>query len=108
MKEPTDNPNASTHLSDALSIKNIAATLLRTPGVRNVEGAYSRGGGAPSHMPGAGTKTGSEDQIEPRSTQMQGVGSEKFQATIGDQKPEKPVLQQAAHQMLDHTDKGPY
>lgn len=65
-KDPTDNPNSGTHLSDIFG-KNPLATLIHTPGVKNIEKAYSRGGGAPTHQPAAGTRTDSAENVEERN-----------------------------------------
>ncbi|KAI9788689.1 MAG: hypothetical protein M1816_006740 [Peltula sp. TS41687] len=81
---PSENPNATTHLSDLNPLKG----LLRTPGVQNVEKAFSRGGAAPNQKLGAGTNTASADDVEPRQDKVQGVGAETFQRDIGGQKPQ--------------------
>jgi hypothetical protein len=59
----------------------------KTPGVGNIEAAYSRGGATNNHMPGHASKLGSQDQ-QVGSQDHQGVGSAKFVDGISDQRQE--------------------
>lgn len=58
----------------------------KTPGVRNIEAAYSRAGASNHHTPGSATKLGSQDQVG--TSEAQGVGSQKFADEISDQRRE--------------------
>lgn len=58
----------------------------KTPGVRNIEAAYSRAGASNHHTPGSATKLGSQDQVG--ASEAQGVGSQKFADGISDQRQE--------------------
>jgi len=59
---------------------------IRTPGVKNIEAAYSRAGATNHHTPGSASKLGSQDQEG--ASEHQGVGSSKFSDAIGDQRAE--------------------
>ncbi|KAF8863418.1 hypothetical protein BDZ45DRAFT_670370 [Acephala macrosclerotiorum] len=58
----------------------------KTPGVRNIEAAYSRAGASNHHTPGSATKLGSQDQVG--ASEAQGVGSQKFADGFSDQRQE--------------------
>jgi hypothetical protein len=60
---------------------------IKTPGVANIEAAYSRAGATNHHTPGHASKLGSQDQT-PGSEHHQGVGSEKFANGMSDQRTE--------------------
>ncbi|KAI9810580.1 MAG: hypothetical protein M1826_003502 [Phylliscum demangeonii] len=119
--DPTANPNASSHIfssgSTSTSTAAAAATtasgaivhalssMLRTPGVANIEAAYTRGGGTATGLPALGTTrtTGGDQgqgQVVPRKgVESQAVGSESFEGSIADQKPEPGVLAKAFNTM---------
>lgn len=59
---------------------------LKTPGVKNMEAAWSRAGASNHHTPGVATKLGSQDQ--PEASESAGVGSKEFSDKIGDQRSE--------------------
>jgi len=65
--------------------------VFHTPGVANIEDRYSAGGGSRHHTPGAATKRGDPDQVVGNTMNTQGIGSPKWQAQIGDQKPDVSV-----------------
>lgn len=58
----------------------------KTPGVRNIEAAYSRAGASNHHTPGSATKLGSQEQFG--ANEGQGVGSQRFADGISDQRQE--------------------
>lgn len=59
----------------------------KTPGVKNIEAAYSRAGATNHHTPGAASKLGSQDQ-KGGVHEHQGVGSNKFKEGFSDQRQE--------------------
>ena len=50
----------------------------KTPGVKNIEKAYSRAGASNNHTPGHASKLGSQEQGSAGGYEGQGVGSSKF------------------------------
>jgi len=70
----------------------------KTPGVKNIEAAYRRGGASSNHTPGHGSalKEGEEQQ--------QGVGSKKFEREIGDQRQEPSMIGKMFNNMINGTD----
>jgi len=78
---------------------------IKTPGVKNIEAAYSRAGGANNHLPGSATKLGSQDQ-KGNTAEEQGVGSQKFTDGFSDQRREEPsVVGKMFNNMINGTDK---
>lgn len=63
MLDPKANPNGSEHLVDKLRPTNLLTSVFRTPGVKNVEKAFSRGGTPPTRQAAVGTRTDSADQV---------------------------------------------
>lgn len=59
---------------------------MKTPGVKNIEAAWSRAGASNNHTPAAATKLGSQDQLG--ASESAGLGSKEFSAKIGDQRSE--------------------
>ena len=59
-----------------------------TPGVQNIEKRYSSGGGSKNHIPGAATKLGSYEDVEPNTETSKGIGSPHYQEKIAGQKPD--------------------
>ena len=76
---PADQTGEKSFLSNLVSGK--------TPGVRNIEAAYSRAGASNNHTPGVASQLGSQDQ-KSGATEHQGVGSDKFRERISDQRQE--------------------
>lgn len=68
--------------------KGFLANLLdgKTPGVANIEAAYSRAGGTNHHLPGHASQLGSQEQGSVDT--HQGVGSKKFAEGFSDQRQE--------------------
>lgn len=69
--------------------KGMLGNLLsgKTPGVSNIEAAYSRAGATANHTPGSATKLGSQEQ-HGADQEAQGVGSDNFKERISDQRQE--------------------
>ena len=61
--------------------------IMRTPGVKSVEDRYTSAGGSPTNLPGAATPLGRSDLVTGNTALQQGVGTEKFAKTEGEQKP---------------------
>lgn len=70
--------------------KGTFADLLsgKTPGVRNIEKAYSRAGANNHHTPGYASKLGSQEQPGANEEGHQGVGSARFAERFSDQRVE--------------------
>lgn len=68
--------------------KGIVENLLagKTPGVSNIEAAYSRAGATNNQTPGHASKLGSQNQQG--GSAHQGVGSKKFADNVSDQRQE--------------------
>jgi len=66
---------------------NPIGNIFRSPGVKNIEDRYSSGGGAKTHLPGSATPLGRSDLVTGNTEQQQGIGTEKFAKSQGDQKP---------------------
>jgi len=66
---------------------NPIGNIFRTPGVENIENRYSAGGGAKTHLPGSATPLGRSDLVTGNTEHQQGIGTEKFAKSQGDQKP---------------------
>ena len=66
---------------------NPISSILKTPGVQNIEHRYSSGGGSKDHLPGAATPRGNPDNVEGNTVKHQGVGSTAFSENISSQKP---------------------
>ncbi|KAE8445024.1 hypothetical protein EG329_014030 [Mollisiaceae sp. DMI_Dod_QoI] len=74
----------------------------KTPGVRNIEAAYSRAGASNHHTSGAATKLGSQEQVG--TNEAQGVGSQKFADRISDQRREPSVIGKMFNNLINGTD----
>lgn len=59
----------------------------KTPGVSNIEAAYTRAGASNHNTPGYASKLGSQEQNS-GGTKNQGVGTDKFAESISDQRRE--------------------
>jgi len=82
-----------THTTEHKGDKSTLGSLfsgIGTPGVKNIEAAYSRAGATNHHTPGSASKLGSQDQEG--ASEHQGVGSSKFSDGIGDQRAEVGVV----------------
>ncbi|KAL2064916.1 hypothetical protein VTL71DRAFT_4056 [Oculimacula yallundae] len=91
--------------NDQTADKGFLANLVsgKTPGVKNIEAAYSRAGASNHHTPGAATSLGSQDQT-PRTQDVQGVGSAKFKDAISDQRQEPTIIGKMFNNMINGTD----
>ncbi|TVY86782.1 hypothetical protein LAWI1_G003290 [Lachnellula willkommii] len=92
---PQDKKPTST-IGDLLSGK--------TPGVKNIEAAYSRAGASNHHTPGSASKLGSQEQAG--ASAQQGVGSKKFKDEISDQRQEPSVVGKMFNNLMNGTDSG--
>ncbi|TVY49321.1 hypothetical protein LOCC1_G000694 [Lachnellula occidentalis] len=63
-----------------------------TPGVKNIEAAYSRAGASSKKTPGAGAKMGSQEQAGANAHQGLESGSSKYTSSIGNQRVEPSVV----------------
>ncbi|THV43711.1 hypothetical protein BGAL_1040g00010 [Botrytis galanthina] len=82
--------SSNAHSHDDMKSTSALSDLLpsfKTPGVQNIEAAYSRAGATNNHTPGHASALGSQSQ-KPGSEVAQGVGSEKFSEGISDQRVE--------------------
>lgn len=86
MSKPSDQE--TDHPKHPTGDTSILGGLLsfKTPGVKNIEAAYSRAGATSNHTPGAGRTMGSQSQQG--ASEHQGVGSTEFYESISDQRPE--------------------
>ncbi|KAH7364420.1 hypothetical protein BKA65DRAFT_546301 [Rhexocercosporidium sp. MPI-PUGE-AT-0058] len=91
-----DQTGEKSFLSDLVSGK--------TPGVKNIEAAYSRAGASNHHTPGAATRLGSQDQT-PGAQSHQGVGSEKFREGISEQRQEPSIIGKMFNNIMNGTDR---
>jgi len=76
------------------------SNAVKTPGVRNIEAAYSRAGASNHHTPGSASKLGSQDQQG--ASAYQGVGSQRFADGISNQRSE--VRFEEMNRIRDKTD----
>ncbi|CZT47405.1 uncharacterized protein RSE6_07961 [Rhynchosporium secalis] len=92
--------------ADQTAEKGFLANLVsgKTPGVKNIEAAYSRAGASNHHTPGAATRLGSQDQAS-GAQEAQGVGSEKFKDGFSDQRQEPTAIGKMFNNMINGTDK---
>jgi len=77
----------------------------KTPGVNNIEAAYSRAGASKTHTPGAASQLGSQDQ-KGGSAEQQGVGSEKFREGVSDQRAEPSAVGKMFNNLINGTDQS--
>jgi len=77
------------HKDDKGAFENFLSNAMKTPGVKNIEAAYSRAGASNHHTPGSASKLGSQDQQG--ASAHQGVGSQRFADEISDQRSEVKV-----------------
>lgn len=76
----------------------------KTPGVRNIEKAYSRAGASNHHTPGRATKLGSQDQMGANEEGHQGVGSARFAEKFSDQRVEPSFIGRFFNNIINGTD----
>ena len=81
-----DQPAHTTELKGDKTTLGSFLSNISTPGVKNIEAAYSRAGASNHHTPGSASKLGSQDQQG--ASEHQGVGSDKFRDGISDQRAE--------------------
>jgi hypothetical protein len=81
-----DQPAHTTELKGDKTTLGSFFSNISTPGVKNIEAAYSRAGASNHHTPGSASKLGSQDQQG--ASEHQGVGSDKFRDGISDQRAE--------------------
>ncbi|TEY73336.1 hypothetical protein BOTCAL_0079g00010 [Botryotinia calthae] len=105
----TDPNSSSTNdvKSTSTSTSSISDFLpsFKTPGVQNIESAYSRAGAGNNHTPGYASTLGSQSQ-KPGSEGVQGVGSEKFREGISDQRGEPSALGKVFNNLINGTDQS--
>ncbi|KAI9744063.1 MAG: hypothetical protein M1818_002215 [Claussenomyces sp. TS43310] len=76
----------------------------KTPGVSNIEAAYSRAGACNNHTPGVATTLGSYDQ-KPKS-EGTGVGTDHFADNLSDQRAEPSAIGKVFNNMINGTERG--
>ncbi|KAG4434733.1 hypothetical protein IFR05_009786 [Cadophora sp. M221] len=91
--------------ADQTAEKSFLSDLVsgKTPGVKNIEAAYSRAGASNNHTPGAASQLGSQDQ-KSGASEHQGVGSAKFKEGISDQRQEPSVIGKMFNNIMNGTD----
>ncbi|KAF5878195.1 uncharacterized protein Bfra_000360 [Botrytis fragariae] len=100
--------NTNTNSNDDMKSTSALSDLLpsfKTPGVQNIESAYSRAGASNNHTPGYASTLGSQSQ-KPGSEMEQGVGSEKFGEGISDQRVEPSAVGKLFNNLINGTDKS--
>ncbi|MCJ1243897.1 hypothetical protein MMC30_001094 [Trapelia coarctata] len=85
---------------------NPIGNIFRTPGVKQIEDRYTSAGGSPTHLPASATPLGRKDQVMGNTEQQQGVGTEKFAKTEGDQMPAPSPFDKAWYGTHYGHDKG--
>jgi len=85
---------------------NPISSILKTPGVQNIEHRYSSGGGSKDHLPGAATPRGNPDNVEGNTVKHQGVGSTAFGENISSQKPDPSGFDKAWNKNNYGAEKG--
>ncbi|MCJ1384840.1 hypothetical protein MMC17_007958 [Xylographa soralifera] len=85
---------------------NPISSVLKTPGVQNIEHRYSSGGGSKDHLPGAATPRGNPDNVEGNTVKHQGVGSSAFGEHISSQKPDPSGFDKAWNKNNYGAEKG--
>lgn len=88
--------------SDKVTLGDLVSSV-KTPGVSNIEKAYSRAGASNHHTPGSASKLGSQDQNG--ASEAQGVGSAKFADGISDQRQEPSSIGKVFNNMINGTNK---
>ncbi|KAI9053645.1 hypothetical protein LZ554_002599 [Drepanopeziza brunnea f. sp. 'monogermtubi'] len=110
--EPKDNSNNNSTASTSSSTSStsilgslLSGSSLKTPGVKNIEAAYSRAGATNHHTPGVASKLGSQSQESGAANgEHQGVGSQKFRDGISDQRQEPSAIGKMFNHMINGTD----
>ncbi|KAF7949562.1 uncharacterized protein EAE97_003071 [Botrytis byssoidea] len=100
--------NSNDHSHDDMKSTSALSDLLpsfKTPGVQNIESAYSRAGATNNHTPGHASALGSQSQ-KPGSEVAQGVGSEKFSEGFSDQRVEPSAVGKLFNNLINGTDKS--
>ncbi|KAI9670386.1 MAG: hypothetical protein M1817_004429 [Caeruleum heppii] len=85
------------------------ASVFRTPGVKNIENAFSRGGGTKTHTPAIATKRGDSEHVTggaANQDQKQGIDSTSFQNKFGDQKPKPGLMGKAYNTFVYGSENG--
>ncbi|TVY20385.1 hypothetical protein LARI1_G000948, partial [Lachnellula arida] len=101
----TNQPTMSSSPQDKKPTSTIGDLLSgKTPGVKNIEAAYSRAGASNHHTPGSASKLGSQEQAG--ASAQQGVGSAKFKDEISDQRQELSVVGKMFNNLMNGTDSG--
>ncbi|KAI6708180.1 hypothetical protein B2J93_9012 [Marssonina coronariae] len=98
----SDATRATPAKDDTTTLGGLLAAGFTTPGVKNIEAAYSRAGAANHHTPGAAS-LGSQDQEG--ASENQGFGSRKFSEGISDQRQEPSLIGKAFNNMINGTGK---
>ncbi|PBP22627.1 hypothetical protein BUE80_DR006633 [Diplocarpon rosae] len=92
----SDPPHTTEAKGDTTTLGSLLSGPFRTPGVKNIEAAYTRAGAASNHTPGAASTLGSQEQ---------GVGSSKVSEGSSDQRQEPSIIGKAVNNMLNGTGK---
>ncbi|EKD19304.1 uncharacterized protein L3040_009255 [Drepanopeziza brunnea f. sp. 'multigermtubi'] len=106
--EPKDDSSNTASSTSSTSILGglLSGSSLKTPGVKNIEAAYSRAGATNHHTPGVASKLGSQAQESGAGNgEHQGVGSQKFQDGISDQRQEPSTIGKVFNNMINGTDR---
>ncbi|KAI9729004.1 MAG: hypothetical protein M1828_000089 [Chrysothrix sp. TS-e1954] len=65
---------------------------LKTPGMRNIEKAHTRAGGAPNHTPAQASKLGDENDGNGYQREDKSIQSKHFQDGISEQQPDATMV----------------
>ncbi|KAF7893097.1 uncharacterized protein EAF02_000635 [Botrytis sinoallii] len=98
------NSDSSNDMKSTSALSDLLPSF-KTPGVQNIEAAYSRAGASNNHTPGYASTLGSQSQ-KPGSEMAQGVGSEKFSEGISDQRVEPSAVGKLFNNLINGTDKS--
>ncbi|EON69159.1 hypothetical protein W97_08517 [Coniosporium apollinis CBS 100218] len=69
-----------------------APNVFETPGSKQIGDRWSAAGGKDTHTPGAATRRGDPDHVEPNQVKGGGIDSKHFQERVADQRPGDPGI----------------
>lgn len=79
-------PHTTEQKGDKGTLGDFISNVIKTPGVKNIEAAYSRAGATNHHTPGSASQLGNQSQVG--ANEGKGVGSQHFTDKISDQRQE--------------------
>ncbi|KAK2628194.1 hypothetical protein QTJ16_002840 [Diplocarpon rosae] len=86
---------------DTTTLGGLLSGAFKTPGVKNIEAAYTRAGASSNHTPGAASRLGSQDQVG--ASEHAGRGSTKASEGTSDPRQEPSFIGKAFNNMLNGT-----